>query len=157
MSFYPYLLYIDFFDFFYWFCLFSIWFLNWNFFASKLDSTWLYSLDRIKSKKKSRVRNTSSFYYSYSNATARYEIALIASTRVLARRRARFASIVCLFPSAFLKLTSAISRVSRASCGSIYAEYPEKWIPIFDCYFVSAIGLKKYLKISNLDICTLSK
>jgi len=40
-----------------------------------------------------------------------YEIILIASTRVLARLRARFASIVCLFPSAFLKLASAISRV----------------------------------------------
>lgn len=36
---------------------------------------------------------------------------LIASTRVLARRRAKFASIVCLLPSAFLKLVSAISRV----------------------------------------------
>jgi len=31
----------------------------------------------------------------------------------------------------------------------IYIEYHEKWIPIFGCYLdlVSAIGLKKYLKI----------
>ena len=35
--------------------------------------------------------------------------------------------------------------------------YHEKWIKIFGCYLVSAIGLKKYLKISNLDICILSK
>ena len=40
-----------------------------------------------------------------------YEIILIASTRVLARLRARFASIVCLLPSALLKFASAISRV----------------------------------------------
>lgn len=47
----------------------------------------------------------------YLNAPTSYEIALTASTLVLARRRARFASIICLFPSAFLKLASAISRV----------------------------------------------
>lgn len=56
-------------------------------------------------------RNRASFDYYYSNAPTAYEIALTASTLVLARRRARFASIICLFPSAFLKLASAISRV----------------------------------------------
>lgn len=40
-----------------------------------------------------------------------YEITLIASTRALARLRARFASIICLLPSAFLTLASAILRV----------------------------------------------
>lgn len=38
------------------------------------------------------------------------EITLIASIRVLARLRARFASIACLLPSALLKLASAFSR-----------------------------------------------
>ena len=51
-------------------------------------------------------------FLTYLNAPISYEIALTASTLVLARRRARFASIICLFPSAFLKLTSASSRVS---------------------------------------------
>lgn len=39
----------------------------------------------------------------------------------------------------------------------IHEESHEKWIQIVDYYFVSAIGLKKDLKISNIDICTLSK
>lgn len=39
-----------------------------------------------------------------------------ASTRVLARLIARFASIVCLSPSAF-KLVHVISRVCCVSCG----------------------------------------
>ena len=39
----------------------------------------------------------------------------------------------------------------------IHTQYHEKWIQIFDCYLVSAMGLKKYLKGLNLDICTLSK
>ncbi|KAK7236664.1 hypothetical protein RIF29_45378 [Crotalaria pallida] len=47
----------------------------------------------------------------FSDAPTCYEIILIASTRVLARLRARFASIVFLLPSALLKLASAISRV----------------------------------------------
>ena len=40
-----------------------------------------------------------------------YEVTLITSTHVLAHLRARFASIICLLPSVFLKLASAISRV----------------------------------------------
>ncbi|KAL2933877.1 hypothetical protein RDABS01_016996 [Bienertia sinuspersici] len=35
-----------------------------------------------------------------------YEIVLLASTRVLARLRAKFASITCRFPSAFLNFLS---------------------------------------------------
>lgn len=56
-------------------------------------------------------RNRTFFDDSKALTITSYETTLTASILVLARRRARFASIICLFPSAFLKLASAISRV----------------------------------------------